>query len=139
LNQKKEIDCLTMIALLQLAKSEPAAAVSSFQEALSSEHATGDTQKALEYELGMAWESAGSAGKALYRYQRVSSLDPGYRDVAQKISELSASAQPEEDATGGNGALGAEDGRSSKDSADPDSTGEPNRRSAGGRRKVGQM
>ena len=140
LNQKKEIDCLTMIALLQLAKSEPAAAVGSFQEALLSEHATGDTRKALEYELGMAWESAGSGGKALYRYQRVSSLDPSYRDVGQKISQLSASVQPEEDATAGNGAPGVEDARSPKDSGDPGSeSGGPNRRSAGGRRKVGYM
>ncbi len=140
LHQKREIDCLTMIGLLQLAKGEPAAAVGSFQEALSSEHATSDMQKALEYELAMAWENAGSAGKALYRYQRVSNLDPSYRDVARKISQLSAHAQPEEDATAGNGALGVEDGRGAKDSGDPDSeSGAPNRTSAGGRRKVGYM
>ncbi len=94
-------------------------------------------QKALEYELAIAWENAGSAGKALYRYQRVSKLDPGYRDVAQKISQLSAHAQPEEDAAG-NGALGVEEARSPKDSGEPDSeSGAPNRSSAGGRRKVG--
>jgi tetratricopeptide (TPR) repeat protein len=139
LHQKKEIDCLTMIGLLQLAKGEPAAAVRSFQEALSSEHATAEMQKALEYELAIAWENAGSAGKALYRYQRVSKLDPGYRDVAQKISQLSAQAQPEEDAAG-NGALGVEEARSPKDSGEPDSeSGAPNRSSAGGRRKVGYM
>lgn len=140
LHQKKEIDCLTMIGLLQLAKNEPAAAVRSFQEALSSEHATAEMQKALEYELAIAWENAGSTGKALYRYQRVSKLDPSYRDVAQKVSQLSAQAQPEEDATAGNGALGVEEARSPKDSGEPDSeSGAPNRRPAGGRRKVGYM
>ena len=140
LHQKKEIDCLTMIGLLQLAKSEPAAAVGSFLEALSSEHATGDLQKALQYELALAWENAGSAGKALYRYQRVSNLDPSYRDVARKISQLSAQVQPEEDGTAGNGAPGVEDARSPRDSQDPDGkSGDSNRRSASGRRKVGYM
>ena len=95
--KKKEIDCLTMIAMLQKAKGDLPAAIESYKRALTSEHAVGDTEKALEFELAVLWEGSGIAGKALYHYARVAKLDPQYRDVAKIVSRLSLTAKPEPD------------------------------------------
>ncbi|HEX4803829.1 MAG TPA: hypothetical protein VFV14_09965, partial [Myxococcaceae bacterium] len=97
LGTKKEIDCWTMIALLQKTNGDLAAAVESYKCALLSEHAIGETQKALEFELGVAWEALGEPGKALYHFARVAKLDGQYRDVASIISRLSLTANPEPD------------------------------------------
>jgi len=97
LGTKKEVDCWTMIALLQKTSGDPAAAVESYKCALLSEHAVGETQKALEFELGAAWEGLGEPGKALYHFARVAKLDGQYRDIASIISRLSLTANPEPD------------------------------------------
>lgn len=98
LGKKKEVDCLSMIGTLNREmKGDFAAAVDAFKSALGSEHATGDTQKALLYELGSTQEQAGAAGKALFHFLKVQELDPKYRDVASIVARLQESAQPEED------------------------------------------
>jgi len=94
---KKEIDCWTMIALLQKTNGDHAAAVESYKCALVNEHAVGETQKALEFELGVTWEGLGEPGKALYHFARVAKLDGQYRDVASIVSRLSLTARPEPD------------------------------------------
>ncbi len=97
LGTKKEIDCWTMIALLQKTNGDLAGAVESYKFALLSEHAVGETQKALEFELGVTWEGLGEPGKALYHFARVAKLDGQYRDVASIVSRLSLTAKPEPD------------------------------------------
>ena len=96
-DQKKEIDCLTMIALLQQMKGEPFAAIESLKQALACQQVTSDIQKGLEYDLGIAWEKADKPGKALYHYQKASTLDRSYRDVAKVVARLSATCKPESD------------------------------------------
>ncbi|MBX7113490.1 MAG: tetratricopeptide repeat protein [Myxococcaceae bacterium] len=98
--KKKEIDCLTMSAMLHTLKGDFANAVECFKQALTSEHATGDAEKALRYELASAYESAGQQGKALGQYLRVQKLDGNYRDVAAHVSRLQDVTQPEEDTLG---------------------------------------
>jgi len=98
---KREVECLTMVGMLQVMKGDAAAAVTTFKEALASEHAAGEATKALGFELAMAHEAAGSAGKALYHYRRVAALDPRYRDVSAQVTRLAASVQPEDDALPG--------------------------------------
>jgi tetratricopeptide (TPR) repeat protein len=95
--QKKEIDCLTMIALLHQLKGDPQSAIESLKQALACQQVTADIQKGLEYDLGSAWEKAGKPGKALYRYQKASALDRNYRDVARVVARLSATCKPESD------------------------------------------
>jgi tetratricopeptide (TPR) repeat protein len=104
--KKKEVDCLTMIAMLQVMKGDAGEAVASYRQALGTEHATGEAAKALEYELGLALETQGEAGKALYHFQRVAKLDPGYRDVTAQVQRLAATTQPEEDPLPGRAANG---------------------------------
>jgi len=95
--KRKEIDCLSMMGLLLVMKGDFQQAVDSFAQALTSEHATGDTEKALRYDLASAYEGAGAAGKALGQYLRVQKLDENFRDVAAHVERLSAIAAPEDD------------------------------------------
>lgn len=97
IGKRKEIDCLSMIGLLQSMKGDYAQAVEAFGLALQTEHASGDTEKALRYDLAAAWEGAGEAGKALGQYLRVQGLDGTFRDVAAHVERLSAIATPEDD------------------------------------------
>lgn len=98
--QKKEVDCLTMKGLLQMSKEEPATAVATFKQALKSAHATGETEKGLRFELALAYEAAGNAGRALFQFQAVSKMDPRYRDVASMVERLAAVTKPEADDEG---------------------------------------
>ncbi|MGO9066269.1 MAG: tetratricopeptide repeat protein [Myxococcaceae bacterium] len=95
--QRKELDCLTMIALLEGMKGEWQKAVDAYRRALASEHASGPTLVALRYDLGAAYESASAPGRALYQYLRVAELDPQHRDVQKLVARLSSVAQPEDD------------------------------------------
>ncbi len=97
LGKKREIDCLTMIGLLQMMKGDAPNAIDVFKQALSSEHAAPDTARALRFELGTAWESAGSPGKALFHFEAVHAEDPRFREVAANLQRLASLANPEED------------------------------------------
>lgn len=110
IGKKKEIDCLAMQAALQGMKGDFSAAVEALKTALSSEHASGETEKAVRYELGAMYEQAGEQGKALSQFMRVSDLDSSYRDVAAMVERLSQVASPEDDSPppprGGGGGKG---------------------------------
>jgi tetratricopeptide (TPR) repeat protein len=94
--QAKELDCLTMIGLLQGMRGEPQRAVAAFRDALGSPHAA-SREVSLRYELGLAHEAAGAAGKALGQYLAVQRAEPTHRDVQDRVRRLSATVRPEED------------------------------------------
>ena len=73
------------------------AAVDAFKEGLTCDHAKGEAQKALLYELATAREAMGEGGKALSSFQKVAKLDAKYREVGASVTRLSASAKPEDD------------------------------------------
>jgi len=50
---------------------------------------TSDTAKAIQYNLGRLHEESGNRAKALEWYKKVFTVDAAYRDVRQKIDELS--------------------------------------------------
>jgi tetratricopeptide (TPR) repeat protein len=94
--QPKEVDCLTMLGLLQGMRGDPQKSVTAFRDALASPHA-GAREVSLRYELGLAHEGAGAPGKALGQYLVVQKAEPGHRDVADRVRRLSATVRPEED------------------------------------------
>jgi len=94
--QPKEVDCLTMIGLLQGMRGEPQRAVAAFRDALASPHASA-REMSLRYELALAHEAAGAGGKALGQYLAVQKAEPGHRDVADRVRRLSATVRPEDD------------------------------------------
>jgi tetratricopeptide (TPR) repeat protein len=91
---RKEVDCLTMMALLHGMKGDWMRAVEDYRQALASEHATGPTLIALHYDLAQAYESQGAPGRALSQYLEVSKLDPDHRDVQTAVARLSAVTRP---------------------------------------------
>lgn len=97
LGKRKEVDCLSMIGLLQVQRGDFAAAIEAFQQALGTEFAKGDVEKSLRYELGTAYEAAGEQGKALGQLLKVQAIDGKFREVAAGVERLSAVASPEED------------------------------------------
>jgi pilus assembly protein FimV len=119
LGKRKEVDCLSMIGLLQQLKGDYPASVEAFVGALASEHARGDVEKAIRYDLGATWEAAGQLGKALGQYLKVQLVDDSFRDVAEHVARLKALAVPEDDG--------------------PTRTPPPPRGSGGGARKVGYL
>ncbi len=149
LGKKKEIDCLTMKGLLQVQKGDHGAAVEAFTAGLGSEFATGDTEKALRYELACAHEANGSPGKALFHFEIVRSLDAKYRDVARLITRLAATTEAEDDPLppkgakpgGPNGANGARgkgsDGGGSKGGGAAGGSAKPGEGTGPKNRKVG--
>ncbi len=92
----KELDCLTMIGLLQGMRGDAQQAVAAFRDALASPHAAA-REVSLRYELGLAHEAAGAMGKALGQYLAVQKAEPAHRDVADRVRRLSATVRPEED------------------------------------------
>ncbi|WNG60453.1 tetratricopeptide repeat protein [Archangium gephyra] len=92
--KKREVDCLTMIGLLQAQRGDAGAAVGTFKQALASEHATGEVAKAIGFELGLAYEAINEQGKALYHYQRVAALDPNFREASGHVQRLAAITSP---------------------------------------------
>jgi pilus assembly protein FimV len=96
--KRKEIDCLSMVGLLHQLQGDGLASVDAFMQALTSEHATGEVEKSLRYDLGIAHELAGQQGRALSQFLRVQQVDPGYRDVEALVARLSAIVAPEDDA-----------------------------------------
>ena len=94
--QPKELDCLTMIGLIQGMRGDAPRAVAAFRDALASPHA-GPREVSLRYELGVAHEAAGAMGKALGQYLAVQKAEPAHRDVADRVRRLSATVRPEED------------------------------------------
>jgi len=97
LGQPKEVDCLTMIALLEGLRGEPQRAVAALRDALASPHAAAH-ETSIRFELGLQYEAAGAAGKALGQYLVVQRAEPAHRDVAERVRRLSAMVRPEDDA-----------------------------------------
>ncbi len=98
LGKRKEVDCLSMIGMLQVQRGDAAAAIDAYQQALGTEFAKGDVEKSLRYELAAAYEAAGEQGRALGQYLRVQGLDGGYREVGEHVERLQAVTSPEDDA-----------------------------------------
>ncbi|GAO04037.1 tetratricopeptide repeat protein [Anaeromyxobacter sp. PSR-1] len=87
-DRKREVDCLSMIGVCQLSRGQPREAVAAFRRALASELLTRDAAKALHHDLGVAYQEAGDPEAALHHLQKVNRVDPGYRDVAERVRAL---------------------------------------------------
>ena len=95
--QPKEVDCLTMIALLQGMRGEPQRAVAALRDALASPHAARAVKSACASSWGWQYEAAGAGGKALGQYLAVQRAEAAHRDVAERVRRLSATVRPEDD------------------------------------------
>src|SRR5205823_8603299 len=84
-------DCATMMGQCEIERGNIEAAIGCFQKGLALPGLTAEAKRALSFELGAAYESAGMTGEALEQYGNIHAEDPGYRDMAERITRLGGS------------------------------------------------
>jgi tetratricopeptide (TPR) repeat protein len=86
-----------MIGLIYLERNDLDRSAESYKKALSAQSKTVEQEMNLYYDLGTVYEMKGDAQDALYYFQKIARRDPGYRDVAERLSALDPGApQPKE-------------------------------------------
>lgn len=82
--------CCNMLGHCFVEKGMPRAAVLWFKKGLDTPGRSPEEHKALQYELGSAFEQMNDLPRAISAFTEVYGLDVGYRDIADRISELQA-------------------------------------------------
>jgi len=80
--------CCTMLGHCFVQKGMPQAAVLWFKKGLDAPGRAADEYKALQYELGSAYQEMGDLRRAIAVFTEVYGIDVGYRDIADKLSDL---------------------------------------------------
>jgi tetratricopeptide (TPR) repeat protein len=91
---QRECNCFAMIGMVYLEQNQLDRAAESYVRALSAVNKTVEQEMNLYYDLGTVYEMKGKSQDALYYFQKIARRDPGYRDIAERISGL----QPEKEA-----------------------------------------
>jgi len=84
--------CCNMLGHCFVKKGMPRAAVLWFKKGLDAPGRTPEEYKALQYELGSAFEEMGDVQRAVAAFTEVYGVDVGYRDIADKLESLQARA-----------------------------------------------
>jgi tetratricopeptide (TPR) repeat protein len=87
-NRKREVDCLSMIGACRLAQGRTGEAIEALRRALRSDHLTKEAARAIQVDLGAAYEAAGEPEVALWFLQKVARADPAYRQAGQRVAAL---------------------------------------------------
>jgi len=85
---REAIQCSGMLSTCFLDKGMPRSAIRWCQTGLGVKDISQHETLALQYDLGIAHSLAGDSEKALDCYGIIFSVDPSYRDVAQKIDNI---------------------------------------------------
>ena len=85
---KLQIESLSLMAICEVEAGRPQDAAAHLSEALGCVGDGDDAQVSLRYELGEALIAAGRHGEGLEAFQKVAAIDPKFREVQQRISEL---------------------------------------------------
>lgn len=84
--------CCNMLGHCFVQKRMPRAAVLWFKKGLEAPGRNAEESKALQYELGSAFEEMGDLTRAVAAFTEVYGVDVSYRDVADKVGSLQARA-----------------------------------------------
>jgi tetratricopeptide (TPR) repeat protein len=84
--------CCNMLGHCFVEKEMPRAAVLWFKKGLDAPGRSPEEYKALQYELGSAYEAMGDVTRAVAAFTEVYGVDVGYRDIAEKLESLQARA-----------------------------------------------
>lgn len=90
---RRTIQCCGMLSTCFLKKGMPRSALRWCQTGLSVSDISSHEAMALRYDMGVAHSMAGSTEWALKCFDQIFSMDPGYRDVAQRIDELKGGSE----------------------------------------------
>jgi tetratricopeptide (TPR) repeat protein len=85
---QKVIQCCGMLSTCFLKKNMPRSALRWCQTGLQISDISSHEAMALRYDMGVAHSMAGNSEQALACFDNIFSMDPSYRDVAQRIDEL---------------------------------------------------
>ncbi len=80
--------CCNMLGHCFVQKSMPRAAVLWFKKGIEAPGRSADEYKALQYELGSAFEQMGELNQAVAAFTEVYGVDVDYRDIADRLTEL---------------------------------------------------
>jgi tetratricopeptide (TPR) repeat protein len=83
-----QMNCSTMLGLSFMDKGEPMVASLWYKRALATPDLEEESILALQYDLGLALESAGESNAALDSFRQVYAANIDYRDVADRIATL---------------------------------------------------
>jgi tetratricopeptide (TPR) repeat protein len=84
----RKVDCVTMLGVCAMERNDVEKAIEWFQKGLAETDLDAGARRALSFELALAYESAGETGLAIEQYQFVERVEPGFRDVAERIVRL---------------------------------------------------
>jgi tetratricopeptide (TPR) repeat protein len=87
----RECMCYAMIGLIYLEQNQLERSAESYVKALGAQSKTVEQEMNLYYDLGTVYEMKGQKADALYYFQKIARRDPGYRDVADRLSALDPS------------------------------------------------
>ena len=82
------IEAASMIGASYLDKGLPEQAAEWYARALTAPDMPAETEVGLKYELGRAHEAAGNLSAALANFAEVLALNPGFRDVVERVTRL---------------------------------------------------
>ena len=80
--------CCNMLGHCFVQKGMPQAAVLWFKKGLEAPGRNAEETKALQYELGSAYEAMGDFRRAVDAFTEVYGVDVGYRDITDKLTRL---------------------------------------------------
>jgi tetratricopeptide (TPR) repeat protein len=89
-NTPRFFQCCNMLAHCFVQKGLPQAAVLWFKKALDAPGRGAEEYKALQYELGSAYEQMGDLTRAVGAFTEVYGVDVGYRDITDRLQSLQA-------------------------------------------------
>ncbi len=89
-NTPRFFQCCNMLGHCFVQKGLPQAAVLWFKKGLDVPGRGAEEYKALQYELGSAYEQMGDLTRAVAAFTEVYGVDVGYRDVADRLQSLQA-------------------------------------------------
>ena len=87
------VESCSMIGVCYLEQGLFEQAAQWYRKALSAPDLTPDTKLALLYDLGSSLEAGGDEGEAVSVYSEVASVDPGFRDVTDRLEDLRQQSQ----------------------------------------------
>ncbi|MEP6569398.1 MAG: tetratricopeptide repeat protein [Acidobacteriota bacterium] len=82
--------CCNMLGHCFMERGIPQAAVTWFKKGLAAPGRNANESKALEYELGSAYEQMGDLDSAIAAFTDVYGVDVGYRDITERLESLNA-------------------------------------------------
>jgi tetratricopeptide (TPR) repeat protein len=91
-DEARLLECASMLGICFIEKGMPKLAVKWFEKGLQARGRSEQEYLGLRYDLANALEAAGDPARALEIYTELYGQDAGFRDVADKVRQLGASA-----------------------------------------------